>query len=394
MVRRLFLSLNFYSMRNGILFLAVIIPISCIDRINIKIPDSYSSQLVVDGLITDEVGPYTVTLSLSSRTEGFLEFSTRYVNSAKVTLYDTDGTSEVLEEKGNGTYKTKVNGIRGVVGHEYFIRIETVDGKVYESIPDKMNPAGSVDSLYYQLESFQPLDAPTRYGFRVYTDAQGVLNSDNYFRWKFTGTYEINTYPELHVKTVAFFGGDINGCYPDPRPCSGFVLNEIGVRVTVGSCECCICWVDQLEDKPYVSDNVFISNGKFKNIEIAYVPIEYWPFQIKYRMEVKQMSLSRTAFDYWKTLQSQKEGATSLFQPPTGKTRTNIVEKSGQGDAQGIFYASSVKKKQIYLSNEDVKGLFLKRPNWDLCPPEPWMIKESCLVAFKHSSNHPPADWQ
>jgi hypothetical protein len=105
------------------------------------------------------------------------------------------------------------------------------------------------------------------------------------------------------------------------------------------------------------------------------------------------MSLSRTAFDYWRTIQSQKEGGTSLFQPPTGKTRTNIVEKSGRGIAQGIFYASSVRKKQVYLSNKAIKGLFIRRPNWDSCTEE-WQIKESCLLAFKHSSNKPPADWK
>jgi Domain of unknown function (DUF4249) len=379
-------------MRIGIFTLGILSATSCIDRINIEVPDSFSSQLVVDGLITDEPGPYMVKLSLSSKADGFLQFRKPIV-AKRVTISDNAGSAEDLTLIEAGIYQTNPNGIRGEVGREYSLRVETLDGKVYESIPDKMSPAGSVDSLYYQLEAFQPLDAPTQYGFRVYADAQGVTEGDNFFRWKFTGTYEINTYPELHKKAVAVPGGGLDMCFPDPRPCSGFILNQIGVLSTVGSCECCVCWVNQFEDKPYVSDNVFISNGKFKNIKIAYVPIEYWPFQIKYRMEVKQMSLSRTAFEYWKTIQSQKEGATSLFQPPIGKTRTNIVEKSGQGIAQGIFYASSVENKQIYLSNEDVKELFIKRPNWDSCS-ELWQIKESCLLAFKHSSSQPPADWK
>ena len=387
-----FFSNEFYAMKNRILLLFLLSASSCIDRINIIVPDSNASQIVVDGLITDEPGPYTVKLSLSSKVDSFLQF--RELTSAKrVTIFDNAGNSEDLTLVEAGTYQTQPNGIRGAVGREYSLRVETLDGKIYESIPDKMSPSGSVDSLYYELESFQPLDAPTQHGFRVYVDAQGVANGDNFFRWKYTGTYMINTYPELHKKTVAFPFGEIDGCYPDPRPCSGFILNEIGVLVTVATCECCVCWVDQLEDHPYVSDDVFISNGKFRNIEIAYVPIEYWPFQIKYRMEVKQMSLSRTAFDYWRTIQSQKEGATSLFQPQTGKTRTNIFERNGQGVAQGIFYASAIKKKQLYLFNENVKGLFLKQPRWDLCL-EFWQIKESCLLAFKHSSNKPPADWK
>lgn len=366
------------------LFAGMLLINSCVDRVNIRIPDSYNSQLVVDGLITDEPGPYTVKLSLSSRIESFLEFSTRPVTLAKVTISDNLGNSELLEEKGPGIYQTRPNGIRGVVGREYAVRIETYEGKVYESAPDKMNPVGEIDNLYYTLNTHQPLDAPTQYGFRVFVDAQGAAESDNLFRWKFTGTYEIDTNPELHV---------VGLCRPDPRPCSGFVLNEIGVLQHISTCTCCVCWVNQFEDKPFVSDNQFVSNGKFRNIEVAYVPIDYWTFLKKYRLEVKQMSLSRTAFDYFRTIQSQKEGGSSLFQPPTGKIRTNVFGKEGR-EVQGIFYASSVKLKQKYITDENIKDLFLKIRNRNTCNEDRKLVLESCLLAFKHSSNQPPADWQ
>ena len=83
---------------------------SCIDRISIKIPDSYSSQLVVDGLITDEPGPHTVTLSLASPIEDFLEFRKKIV-AKSVTIIDNVGNSELLEEVEKGVYQTSVGGI-------------------------------------------------------------------------------------------------------------------------------------------------------------------------------------------------------------------------------------------------------------------------------------------
>jgi len=374
------------------LFVGILLFNSCIDRINIRVPNASNSQLVVDGLITDEPGPYTVKLSLSSKIESFLEFDTRPVSLAKVTIFDNEGNAELLDEinDGDGIYQTKPGGIQGVVGREYSIRIETYEGEVYESIPDRMNPVGEIDNLYYTLEAFQPLDAPTEYGFRVYVDAQGVPDSDNLFRWKFTGTYVVNTNPEFHTKSC----GENPPCCPDPRLCSGFVLNDVGVIQTIGNCTCCTCWVNQFEDKPYVSDNLFIADGKFKNIAVAYVPIDYWTFLIKYRFEVKQMSLSRTAFDYWKTIQSQKEGGSSLFQPPTGKVRTNIFEENGTKEVQGIFYASAVRLKQEYLTSESVDKLFLPIRNRNLCGPDLKTVNESCLLAFKYSSTKPPADWQ
>jgi len=178
-------------MRIGIFILGILSATSCIDRINIEVPDSFSSQLVVDGLITDEPGPYMVKLSLSSKVEGFLQFRKPIV-ARRVTISDNAGNAEDLTLIEAGIYQTNPNGIRGVVGREYSLRVETLDGKVYESIPDRISQAEGVDSLYYQLEAFQRLDAPTRYGFRVYADAQGVANIDDFFRWKYAGTYVIN----------------------------------------------------------------------------------------------------------------------------------------------------------------------------------------------------------
>lgn len=348
---------------------------SCIDRINIKVPGSSASQLVVDGLITDEPGPYTVTLSLATKVDGFLQFR-KLITAERVTIFDNAGNSEDLKLIEAGTYQTKPNGIRGVVGREYAVRVETLDGKIYESTPDKMNPGGNLDSLYYVRETFQPLDKPTQYGFRVYADGEGVPEGDNLFRWKYTGTYQISTYPLQHKDS---------NCSADPRSCGAAGVYRI--------CTCCDCWVNQYASQPYISDNQFVSGGIFKNIEVAYVPIEYIPFQIKYRMEVKQMSLSRTAFDYWKIIQSQKEGGSSLFQPPTGKTRTNIFEKNGLAEAQGIFYASSVSLKQTYLTNEQIKDLFVKIPVVSYCAP-PGEIQEDCRLIFPHSTTTPPRDWK
>jgi Domain of unknown function (DUF4249) len=354
---------------------------SCIDRINIAIPDHYASQIVVDGLITDEPGPYTVRLTKSTRIENFLLFSREALTSAKVIVSDNVGNSELLKEKEPGVYETSINGMRGIVGREYIINIETKDGKIFESIPEKISPVGEIDNLYYEFESFQPLDAPTEYGFRFFIDTESVPNIDNLVRWKFTGIFKVEAEPKLHTSP---------GCIPDPRFCSGFVRVDGGIR-KVAECSCCECWVTRNESKPNVSDNQFVNTGKIRRIEVGYIPIEYYSFLRKYRVEVKQMSLSRGAYDYWRIIRSQKEGAASLFQPPTGKTRTNIFDKNGIEEVQGFFYASSVKTRQIYLSNADVP-VNLRIPRWDC--EDKGIIPESCLYGFKFSSTQPPADWK
>lgn len=348
---------------------------ACLDRINIAIP-STELPIVVEGLITDEPGPYTVQLTRASRLNENLNFR-KAVSAERVTIFDNAGNSEQMVEIEQGFYRTKSDGIRGVVGREYYVRIETRDGKIYESTPEKMNPVGKVDSIYYEFETFQPIADPTQYGFRVYVDAKGVTNGDNLFRWKFSRTFEIDGYPLLH--TVAVEG---NPCSPAPRFCGSNGEN--------GSCTCCKCWVSVFETQPRISDNQFVSNGVFKKVEVGYVPLEYFPFLIKHRLEVQQMSLSRMAFEYWKTVQSQKEGISSLFQPPTGKTRSNLFEKNGNTEVQGIFYAAAVTKKQIYIRNADVP-IRLKVEKWNCAEG---IIAEACTFAYPFSSNEKPIDWQ
>ena len=374
--------------RSSFLFLCCLIISSCIDRISIEIPDSYTSQLIVDGVITDEPGPYTVKLTRATRIEKFLLLVNNSVSDAKITISDNAGTVELLKETEPGTYQTKANGIQGVVGREYSIKIQTKDGKEFESLPDKMNPVGELDSLYSELESYTPLADQTRYGFRFYVDAQGPADTENLLRWRFVGVFEIDAIPKLHTK---FTEGC--PCYPDPPPCSGWMPGEFELGVCVGlkkvsECTCCTCWVTEPEDKPHVSDPKFVVNGKYKHVEVGFVPIAFFPFQKKHRIEVRQMSLSRVAYDYWKIIQSQKEGAATLFQPPSGKIRTNIISKSGAEQAQGIFYASSIKTKQIYISNDNID---LRIPRWNC---EVGIIADDCRKAYLFSSTQPPPDWK
>jgi len=355
-----------------ILFVMLILFDSCVDRISIEVPAG-GDVLVVDGLITDEPGPYTVEITRAAQLDTDLNFR-KFVTAKSVAIFDNLGNSEILKEVEQGIYQTKPNGIRGVVGREYHVRVETRDGRVFESIPEEIKPVGKIDTVYYEQVSFQPIDAPTTYGFDIYMDSKGLPDSDNQLRWKFSATYLVKTFPELHTVLIG------ENMVPDPLPCSSFRLNNGSVVPVPGKpCDCCTCWVTQFEDKPHVSDNQFVSNGNFKRIKLGYVPFTNLYFYDKVMIEVKQLSLSRTAFDFWKNIQAQKEGTGSLFQPPSGTVRTNIFEKNGAEQAQGLFYAAGASKKVIFIT---IPGT-----------PAPAQVNNSCLL-YQYSTTQQPTDWQ
>jgi len=362
-----------FSTSHILLFLLV----ACVDRIAIDATGEFKSQIVVDGFISDEPGPYVVRLFRSSSVEDVLNSASPF-SARAVSIYDNLGNIEPLTEtsNGSGVYVTRANGIRGVLGRAYTLKIENRDGTIYESTREVIRPAGKVDSIYTEFESFKPQQGPTEYGYRVYMNSSIDEKGDNYFRWRFKGTYRVETNPELHDTP---FG---QGRIPDPRPCSGFIYN--GNLVQVGPCFCCTCWVTQPEKKPIVSDNQFVTGGKFNKVEVGFVPVNAFTFFDRYQIEVKQLSLSAEAFEFWRIIQSQKEGATSLFQPPFGQAMTNIHPTNGGPPILGIFYASSVAKKTKFILKSEVP---VPVPNPSA------IIPEACNTTFELASVNKPFDW-
>jgi hypothetical protein len=158
-------------------------------------------------------------------------------------------------------------------------------------------------------------------------------------------------------------------------------------------CSCCRCWVTPREDIPKVNDAQISKNGMYNKVEVGYVPVNYYTFYEKYRVEVQQMSLSRNAFDYWKAVSAQKLSSGSLFQPITGKIPTNLSDTGHTMEVEGIFFATAITKKQIYL-DKNTHRVDIHVPVDCLGREGP--MGESCLLGFQgsYSTNQQPADWR
>jgi hypothetical protein len=140
---------------------------------------------VVEGMITDSPGPYTVTLSKALALDSKSSIPMP-VQNAKVTLFDDEGNSEIFTETTAGTY-TSNNIIQGQVGHTYYIRVETSDGKIFESTPDKINPVGEIEEIRFEFEartSIKPYGEIVADVFNIYVDSDAGAEEDAYVRWR------------------------------------------------------------------------------------------------------------------------------------------------------------------------------------------------------------------
>jgi len=370
-------------MRCHSIFLILIILLggSCLDRINFDVGIGSTFPIVVNGYISDQPGPYEIKISKAFDIESKQSIKAP-ISVRQLTISDNLGAKETLAEISPGTYQTQAGGIQGIVGRSYKLRVELLDGRVYESLPDTLLPSGTVDEVYYNFKSEKDTNGATNYGFDVLFNSSGGERNNFHFLWQFIGTFQVDTNPELHKVSCG------ESKCPNPRPCSAYIINDFGELEEVKPCECCTCWTNIFNDVPIVSDNQLVEGGKFKGVSAAYVPVNQWTFMYKVHAEVRQMSLSPRAFAFWKAVKAQKQSVTSLFQPVTGKVPTNFVQISGTtGAIEGLFYSTSISKKSLFITRNDV-------PQESMIPVQNLPFEDSCLSLFPNSTTTKPDFWQ
>jgi hypothetical protein len=355
---------------------------ACIDTIHFDAQPP-GDIIVLDGSITTDAGPYVITMSRGLRLDSDSTINAPVVG-ATIVLHSDKGETETFVERKPGEYHTG-SVIRGTIGSTYHIALTMPDGATFESEPETIMPSGEVRDIHYQYEARtvekyngpQPADV-----FNIFIDASSLPTEDktSYVRWRFTGTYVMETNPEQHTRWLQGASR-----YLDPWPCSGWEVEPAlggGKLVQKRPCTCCRCWVTQYEASPRLSDTDLVEAGEFRNLTVAEVPVTRLTFFEKYQVAIEQMTLSKNAFDFFKVVRTQKDGASNLFQPPPGKLTGNIKPVNANYEIVGLFWGASVHRKAIYIPNTELP---YKIPR-DI-------IQVPCNTSYTNSSNVQPADW-
>lgn len=350
----------------------------CIDPLDLPAIRS-TPTLVVDGMISDQPGPYEVKLYLSSSLNDDLD-NPETVTNATVKITDDIGNEETLTHTAAGLYKTSAAGIQGTIGRTYQVHITTADGKSVESEPAKLTTAGAIDTVYFELKQnyINPNDpSKPQHAVLVYVDAIGDDGSPNLLRWRWTGTYQVHTYPELHMRFFEGVG------FPDPLPCSGMIFEEGELR-QIAPCECCDCWLTQYNTNALISPNEYAADARFNRIQIAQIPVEKNVFFEKFFFQIDQVSIQESVYDFWKLVNVQQQGTESIFQPNIVKIKGNMHSVSDADDEVfGIFSVSAIKKTSFQVKRSDLPILI---PAVDVSPSD-------CRITFPGSTNQRPSFW-
>ncbi len=344
----------------------------------------FVEQLVVEGQITDQPGPYLVKISKTVPINQQF-YKTSPISHASVVIQDDQGNSEALYEGSSGNYYTYST--QGVIGRSYSIKITTAEGGIYQSKPEKLLPVGDFDNLRYEFVQNESPNSnrqiTSKNGFKIYLNSHVLPEQEGRVWWRLTGTFEIFTYPRLRTKQE--LRGNQWVTVPDPPGCSGYIRVGDGIYFLPGSkCYCCTCWVTQYNQVPVISDPSLIFNNEINNFNVGFVEANIRIFYDKYYLEVEQLSVSQAVYDFWKIIKTQKQNSSNLFQTPPPATATNIVSLTPNSPSViGYFAAVSSKKHVLVMNRTDVP--------YEMQPID--TLKISCIDAYKLSSNAKPLFW-
>ena len=363
----------------------LILLIGCIEPVEFDVPPP-SELIIVEGSITNEDQAYQVILT-RALSIGADSLDRPPVENAQVRLYDDQQNVEEFQYLGSGIYQT-TGAIQGEIGRSYFIRIELEDGTIIESEPDEMKPVGTIEDIRYELEERVVEENFTdvrKDVFNVFIDSDVGSGNGNFVRWRFTGTYRIETNPEQRELILPWSDLPLIA----PRPCSGYVpgphpSGSGTIIIQVQPCTCCECWVIENEVAPQLSDDQLVADGQFNNVKVGEVPITSITLFDKYQVFVEQMSMTQRAFEFFKLIRIQKTEASNIFQPPSGELIGNVKAINSDTRVVGMFWSSAVTTQKVYITKDDVP--------YNLVPFN--TIEDSCLREFLNATTTKPEEWE
>lgn len=283
--------------------------------------------LVVDGIITDQNRPdqNKVTLSWTAPFNGEdRTVLTQPVYGAIVMVRDAQNNTMQLTESEYGVYVLSEREFKAEAGKSYTLYIRLPDGREYESRPELLMPVPAIQSINYEFKEFinvvknadEALVEKRTVGFEVKVQVQDPEEQDNYYRWDTEGVFEYFSAIEETDSTKK------------PLPS--------------------LCWsnMGSINTKAATSDDRLV-NGRLFEHAVVVVPAD---IPTKYRIKIRQYSISPDAFEFWRLFNEQQSSVGSIFDPPPAQIRGNLYSKTNpEEQVIGYFGASALTENYIVI---------------------------------------------
>ena len=181
--------INKASLRIIISLLPFLMTAGCQKVINVDLNNA-APRIVIEGLINDRRGPYSITLTKSG--SYFNQPELPSVSGAEVTITDNTGTTDTLKETAPGIYLTSRT--KGIPGRTYTLKVlsENIE---YKGTSTMLNHV-DIDSLTLVKSEFQRIDLGGNNHNRIHYEIHCFFRDPpqkNFYRFKVFKNDSINT---------------------------------------------------------------------------------------------------------------------------------------------------------------------------------------------------------
>lgn len=315
--------------------LITILLYSCVDRFIPDIQDGQQQFLVVDGLISNQPGPYYVNITLSSS----LDNENTTLSGVNVSIESETGENENLTEISPGRYAT--SSIQGVVGNSYRLNL-VYQSAQFQSTWEKILPSAEIDSVSFEEQLKGTTDKEIEVaGLQFYVYSHSQPDGPEYFRFEWEEVWRIGVrWPPSYL----FLGNDLFTNNPD-------------IRST--------CWRYNNPANINIATTTGLSNNRLTKHPLQFITPEEERYSRRYSLNVKQYSLDEEEYIFWKNLQESNEEIGSLFDRQPATVIGNISSINESDDViLGYFSANGVTESRKYVSSTEVSSKLFLIPNF------------------------------
>jgi hypothetical protein len=289
------------------------------------------SVLIIEGVIA--VGDNGENIFTLSKLRTLQDKATRIPElKAKVSISSANGNNWVLSESGRGIYTSVLslpeNG-------SYKLMIQTANGKQYESALEKAIITPAIDSVTWKQPD----------GLDLYVHAHDQSNNTRYYRWEYIETFERHSWIQSELDFVNGqvisrpLGDQIYSCWKDDSSKSIIINNTISLSSDVVSYQ------------PLTS--IYRSNDKLS---------------VRYSILVKQIGMTKEAYNFWSILKKNTELTGTLFDPQPSKMPSNIrCTNDDTRKVVGYISVAKITEKRIFIRNSAM-NVWPSQNEADNCP--------------------------
>jgi len=350
------MKLRTFILISFLITITALIP-SCIDKVDAEY--SYQNNIIfIDAYALTEAGTSTVNISRSNWLEQYNSYAVKFIPNAKVQLENID-TELIIDfiTDSTGVYVCPPD-FAVEKGEVWKLYIELEDGRKFESKQETVKAAIPIDEIKadYSPEVVYN-DAKKKFvpGHRISIDWQDPEGEENYYLWKY------KTVEPLYVCKTCEKGIYRNGA------CQART-NNFGPQYYNYLCDP-VCWQIKYADQPVIFEDRLSDGAAIKNKEIVILPFYRRPDIL---IEVQQLSLSKSAYNYFKIISDQVSASGGLNAPPAAPLFGNLFNPDDPDEiVLGQFTAAGVSSKYIFIDRSTI----LENP---FRPDDP-IILETCI---------------